>query len=98
MNAADAICGGEIGDGAGDLQHAVVGACRQFQTLGRLPQQGLPRLVKLRGFLQHPSVCLCIRTRGRTRVTVRLTFAGRSDPRCHLPTSLGRRWQRKIRC
>ena len=36
MNAANAIRGGEIGDGAGDLQHAVVGACRQFQTLGRL--------------------------------------------------------------
>ena len=81
----------EVGDGAGHLQDAVVGAGGESETVHRLLQKLLPRLVDAAIFAHHPAAHLRIGEQPRvSREPLLLDLPRRHDPLADLSTSLRR--------
>ena len=79
----------EVGDGAGNLQDAVVSAGGESETVHRLLQQHLPRRVNLAIFAHHPAAHLRIREQPRTSFEpLFLDFARRHHPFADVGTAL----------
>jgi len=55
MHAADLLGGVEIGERAGDTQHAVIAACRQAHRVGGVAQQRKPGSVRAGYFFEYRS-------------------------------------------
>ena len=71
----------EVGDGAGHLQDTVVGTGGKAQTVHRLLQEQLPRLVNTAIFPHHPAAHLRVREHTLTPLEPPLL----DFPRCHHP-------------
>lgn len=85
VRAADGFAAGQVGDGAGDLEHAVIGARRQAQTRHRCRQQGL------RGGFRHAVAFDFAHRQPRVRpaAALQLEVAAADHPLAHLRAALG---------
>jgi hypothetical protein len=100
MRPADRFRAVEIGDGARDLQHAVIAARRKPHGVGGIAQQFHAGAIGSGDLLKEFSVCLCINAQARLaeRAETRsLELARRGNACGHFTASFRRRRQNEIR-
>ena len=63
VDSADLLSAGEVGDGAGDAEHAVEAACRKPHRRGSVGEQLAPRIIRRRHLVEQFAIGFGIRSR-----------------------------------
>lgn len=96
VDAADSLCAGEVGDGAGDAQDAVVAAGGEAHGVGGVGQELDPAGIGLRDGVEQFALRLGIGAHALAVVALSLDRTRFRDARRDVGTAFGWRRQREI--
>ena len=93
MDSPDLLGAGEVGDGAGDAEHAMEAAGREAHRRGGVGEELAAGLVRRRDLVEQLAVGLGVGTRAVAIVALGLELPRGGDPAPDFGAALGRRRQ-----